>query len=159
MSRLPLLVGENPSRTGDRYWQFPLSGLVGKTLCDCAGIEPSPDGSKYGRYYWELRERFDCVNVFERYASATPWSVPKAREAWSTWLLTEAKPEEPLVVVCLGRKVAQAVGHDRPYGIWAETGLLQVVLAPHPSGANRMLNDAVYRAMLGRILREAVARA
>jgi hypothetical protein len=33
----PLLIGEMPSRSGDRYHAFPLSGAVAQTLCQMAG--------------------------------------------------------------------------------------------------------------------------
>jgi hypothetical protein len=43
---LPLLVGEQPSRTGDRFHEFPLSGAVAQTLCQMAGIPPDSEGTR-----------------------------------------------------------------------------------------------------------------
>src|SRR5882757_7259680 len=76
----PMLVGEAPSRGGDEYHRYPLSGPPARVLCRLAGIEPDGRGTTYGRWYWPLRERFLAVNLVERYADAEPWSAPRARE-------------------------------------------------------------------------------
>jgi uracil-DNA glycosylase len=156
---LPLLLGECPSKAGDRYHAFPLSGAVGKRLCGWAGIESDADGSAYGRYYWPLREHFDCLNVIERYADANPWRTAVARERWTRWLLDRSDEErrESLTVVCLGRRAAEALGHDRPWGEWFEVGLLRVVTIPHPSGRNLLYNDPAMVAVAARVLHEAIA--
>lgn len=144
----PILLGEAPSKAGDRYHHFPLSGRPARVLCELAGIPPQAEGSTYGRWTWALYDHFECSNVFDRYAQATPWSVPAARER-AVELLNELRlrsvdPEgEPLavpapVLVCLGRKVQAAVfgaldGDARPvkarpggwggcfgdFGVWA----------------------------------------
>lgn len=160
MSRLPLLLGESPSRGGDHYWRFPLSGAVGQRLCEWTGIEPEPEGSRYGRYYWALREHFDCLNVFDRYADATPWSIKRAEDEWTKKLLVD-RGDDPLVLICLGRRVERAVGfrRARPWGEWFEVGLLQAVTVPHPSGLNRLYNELDERVRTGEVLREAMRRA
>lgn len=114
---LPILLGEAPSRQGDRFHAFPLSGRPAKVLCQLAGIQPQTGGTQYGRWTWALYEHFDCSNVFERYADATPWSAPKARDRAREMLaeLEHAHPFDgraglPPVIVCLGRKVQRAVG-------------------------------------------------
>jgi hypothetical protein len=145
----PMLLGEAPSRSGDRYWRFPLSGTVARTLCKMADIPPEDEGSRYGVWTWALYDRFECVNVFERYAQATPWSAPRARER-------VASMEMPPVVVLLGRKV-QAAFCLRPLDFfeWAHEGARSFVVIPHPSGLNRVLNDPEQRAMCGCVLNEA----
>lgn len=159
----PVLLGEAPSRGGDRYHAFPLSGRPARVLCELSGIPPEPDGSTYGRWTWALYERFECRNVFERYAAATPWSAPKARDA-----VAEALPElVGRVVVCLGRRVQAAVagalqiGHAPPvpYNAWrmdVPGEPSRWVTIPHPSGLNRMLNDEEERVQAGIVLRAAL---
>ncbi len=152
----PLLLGEAPSKSGDRYNRFPISGRVSETLCRLASIEPEKEGSRYGRWYWPLREVFSVGNVISRYATAYPWSIPRAQRAWSHWLLSE-EVRGPLVVICLGRRVQRAVGlgADREWGEWLFSGDLAAVAIPHPSGLNRTLNDADVRLRVGRTLDEA----
>lgn len=116
----PLLLGEAPSKLGDRYHHFPLSGRPARVLCELAGIPPQAEGSTYGRWTWALYEHFECRNVFARYATATPWSAPRARAAAlellakleATARVDIDEPEAAIpatVVVCLGRKVQAAV--------------------------------------------------
>jgi len=88
----PILLGEAPSRGGDRYHTFPLSGRPARVLCELAGIPPQPEGSTHGRWTWALYDRFECHNLFERYADATPWSAPTARER-ARLLLEELRAE------------------------------------------------------------------
>lgn len=149
-------MGEAPSRAGDRYYRFPLSGAVGKRLCEFAGIEPEDEGSQYGRWYWALREHFDCLNVIERFADAYPWRVEVARERWRVWRADEGRGTT--VVVCLGNRAADAVGlgSDAPWGGWESGGGLTYVKIPHPSGRNRLYNDEATRARAGVVLREAM---
>jgi uracil-DNA glycosylase len=158
--RLPLLLGESPSRSGDAYYRFPLSGRVARTLCELAGIPPDEEGTTYGRWTWALYARFECRNLFQRHAQATPWSVPAARARAIT--LTAALCGD--VVVCLGRRVHAAVygalGEAPPgFHVWETIPLLgdedalRVVAVPHPSGLNRLLNDPAERARVGETLR------
>lgn len=172
--RRPLLVGEAPSRSGDRYHMFPLSGRVARTLCTLAGISPQDEGSTYGRWTWALYDHFECVNVFERYAQATPWDVNKACTRFAE-IVMGGRPG-PRVIVCLGRRVQAAMlgwfngnlafGGDDFYD-WnvAVRGddpllapLVDVVSIPHPSWLNRLLNDPEQRELCGATLREAMSR-
>lgn len=154
----PLILGEAPSRAGDRYHAFPCSGAIGKRLCEFAGIEPDVEGSAYGKYYWPLRDRFDCLNVIERHADAYPWSVVRARERWTRYLLTRpaAEQRELLTVVALGRRAADAMGYHGDWFKWLEVGLLRVAVIPHPSGKNLIYNDPSARERAGQTLREAM---
>lgn len=127
---LPLLLGEAPSKQGDRYHAFPLSGRPARVLCEAAGIPPQPEGSTYGKWTWSLYEHFDCRNLIERYADATPWRVPTARDH-ARAILAELRDRDPddaptpdalgytptaedfpppvPVIVCLGRRVQKAM--------------------------------------------------
>lgn len=146
MSRpLPLLLGEMPAKGTDRYGQiFPLSGAVGKRLCIWAGLEPDPDGSKYGRYYWPLRERFDCLNAIHGHQK---WDVEVAKKHLNAYFLEYGPPG---LVICLGRRPAEAMGLPirHPWGVWfpSNPGIAQMVnwritVIPHPSGRNLLYND------------------
>jgi hypothetical protein len=109
----PILLGEAPSRAGDQFHAFPLSGRPAKVLCELAGIPPQPEGTRYGRWTWALYEHFDCRNLIERYADATPWPTVAAR-GLAVELLDDLKAEHVTVkpapvIVCLGRKVQTAV--------------------------------------------------
>lgn len=179
----PLLLGEAPSRGGDRYHMLPLSGRPAKVLCTLAGIPPQDEGSTYGRWTWALYEHFATANVFRRYAHASPWSAPAARERALELLVDHA--EYP-VVVCLGRKVQAAVygalgvsadllstgGEWGPlagdYGRWLPPQAIRpvapdgvdltvwLVTVPHPSGLSRLLNDPGQRERAGETLRQAM---
>lgn len=154
----PLLLGEAPSRTGDRYYRFPLSGAVARTLCQRAGLPPDGPPEEIASWSWGLYEHFDTLNAIQRYADASPWSAVKARERWRKWL-DEQEDEAPRVVIALGRKAADAIGiGGAPWGVWIPAARTDMILAPHPSGRNRLLNDDLYQRMLGRILREALER-
>lgn len=163
---LPLLVGEQPSRSGDRYHHFPLSGAVAQTMCQMAGIPPQEGGSRYGMWTWALYERFDCANVIARHK---PWNASEAAAAIAG--LIEPSRE---VVVLLGRKAqrayvdAQAPGDSVLDGArWYEwrvdpaspTGRREVVVIPHPSGLNRTYNSPDDRGRAGRVLRDAMEKA
>jgi hypothetical protein len=126
----PILLGEAPSKGGDRFHEFPLSGRPAKVLCDLAGIPPQPEGTQYGKWTWALYERFDCRNLIARYADATPWRAATARDR-ATAILADLErcpldsdwcdgaicvdrgvycpKKTPPVIVCLGRKVQAAV--------------------------------------------------
>jgi uracil-DNA glycosylase len=173
----PLLIGEAPSRTGDRFHAFPLSGAVAQTLCGLAGIPPQDEGSRYGRWTWALYERFECRNVFARYRSATPWDAARAAET-----LRQASRElDGRVVVCLGRRPQKAlhdaldVGGSGPpdYYVWERIStrqgpdvtmpggwrhgvLVATVAIPHPSALNRRLHEVDERERSGSALRAAL---
>lgn len=153
----PLILGEAPSRAGDRYYRFPLSGAVGKRLCQFAGIEPEVEGSQYGRWYWALREQFDCLNAIERHEDAYPWRVERARRRWAAYVEENGLPE---TVVCLGNRAAGTVATRlaiTEWGEWVALAGTRAVKIPHPSGLNRLYNDEAMRALAGRVLREAMA--
>lgn len=121
----PVLLGEAPSKHGDRYHHFPLSGRPARVLCELAGIPPQAEGSTYGRWTWALYDNFECRNLHDRYADATPWRVASARDRAAA-ILDEMRAEHvaaggaltstdgsawtpPRVIVCLGRRVQAAV--------------------------------------------------
>lgn len=172
----PLIFGEAPSKSGDKYHMFPLSGAVAETLCKLAGIAPEIDGSRYGRWTWALYDHFECENLIERWpgrqgtGSAFPMDVAKVHAETK---LLEARGR---VVVLLGARLPKAFGIDMPFYSWrfvcpAEdfdvdvhvpdivhrpTGWTKIVSIPHPSGLNRMLNDPAERERCGVVLREAM---
>lgn len=153
-----VLVGEAPSRTGDRYHHFPLSGRPARVLCTLAGIASQEEGSTYGRWTWALYDHFVCVNVFNRYAQATPWSAGHAR-ACADEIRRSEDAQGSRVVVCLGRRVAAAFGiDDQGFYHWVpvEGDGIRFVALPHPSGLNRLLNDPDHRAKAGDVLRDAM---
>lgn len=160
---LPILVGEAPSRTGDRDPTRALTGKSGRRLADLAGL----------RWPAEYLRRFGRVNLlldwpgqdgdgslFDGVAAA-----PRARalgEVAQAW-------RSPLVL--LGRRVAACFGrgdapwfrpsdaatvHDGP--TW-RTFQLRSWVVPHPSGASRWWNSpdcqALAAAFLTRLARAA----
>jgi len=166
-----LLVGECPSRSGDRYWEFPLSGAVAQTLCLMAGIPPEPEGSRYGRWTWALYDAFDCVNVVERHPSGG-W--PRQEAATTLERTLENASSDYEVVVLLGRKAQQAyVDAHEPatspldgadFYEWvvdtlSPTGRREVVVLPHPSALNCIYNEISARRRSGVILNEAIEKA
>jgi hypothetical protein len=162
----PLLVGEMPSRSGDRYWEFPLSGAVAQAMCQMAGIPPQSEGSRYGRWTWALYDRFDCGNAIERYQA---WDVTAGASC-----LREGIQGDHEVVVLLGRRPQEAyVAMTEPaespvdgadFYEWvvdpnSPTGRREVVVIPHPSSLNRMYNSDGNRRRAGEVLREAMDKA
>jgi hypothetical protein len=164
----PLLIGEAPSREGDRHYRFPLSGRPARVLCEVAGIAPLQGRNGDLATTRALYEQFKCLNLIERYEDATPWRAKPARAAamrlHEKHLARRCDPGEAhrnqVVVVCLGRRVAGAMGlrPDHQWGAWLEAGLLQITVVPHPSGLSRIMNDPEIRALVGRVLNDAVAR-
>jgi hypothetical protein len=161
-----LLVGEMPSRTGDRYYLFPLSGAVAQSLCQMAGIPPQEDGSRYGRWTWALYEQFDTVNAVERHG---PWDSDAAGAR-----LAEEIESDREVVVLLGRRAHSAyVRMTAPaesnlasldwyrwrVDMLAPTARREVVVIPHPSSLNRIYNEAEPRRRAGEVLRQAIEKA
>lgn len=164
----PLLVGESPSRSGDKYHAFPLSGAVAQTMCQMAGIPPEPDGTRYGKWTWALYEHFDTINAIERF----PRHGFLIAEAAAR--LREEIESEREVVVLLGRKVqhayadmtapAESLVEYVPFFHWivdqnSPTARRQVVVMPHPSALNRMYNFPAERRKAGKVLNEAIAKA
>lgn len=160
---LPLLLGEAPSRTGDRYWMFPLSGAVAQSLCEMAGIPPQPGGTRYGQWTWALYEHFDCQNLFERYQG--PKGVGADFPAEPARRLGEAILPSlgGRVVVALGARLPLALGLGQAnfyhWGCSAIEPIFQFVAIPHPSGLNRRYNSYAERERAGAVLRESMQRA
>lgn len=156
---MPLLVGESPSRSGDRFWRLPLSGAPARVLCQCAGWEADGPAAQLGSWTWALYSRFETVNTIERYADASPWSAPRARERGEAIWVAAVRERRPSVVL-LGRRVAAAFGLvDVDFFAWRGGGgvaMPRVVVLPHPSGRNLLLNEPRTRERIGRALREAV---
>lgn len=174
IAQLPILLGEAPSRSGDQFWMFPLSGRVAESLCGMAGIPPMAGESRYGRWTWALYDHFECMNLIERYPGAQgsgasfPMSIARAA-------LVERLPEiEGRVVVLLGARLArllmptdtsetfyqwevsypQSVGPDGELVYQARPTTM--VAIPHPSGLNRMYNATQERERAGEVLRQAM---
>lgn len=139
----------------------PLSGPPARVLCELAGIPPDEDGGP-GRYFWALREHYETLNLFTRHVPE--WSAPEARRR-----AQEIRAGLPKVTVLLGARVAAAfcVTPFRPGQIieWAgapievEGGIVgrhcYFVVAYHPSGLNRRLNEKAERTKMGLLLRDA----
>lgn len=162
----PLLVGEMPSRSGDRYHMFPLSGAVAQAMCQMAGIPPQEEGTRYGRWTWALYDNFDCVNSIERHGK---WDSTVAGER----LRGLIEPERE-VVVLLGRRAqtayvrmcepAPSLISRLPYWHWrldmaSDTGRRQVAVVPHPSSRNLIYNHSDPRVKTGEVLRAAIEKA
>jgi len=165
---LPLLLGEAPSKSGDRYWQFPLSGAVGERLCRVAGIEPQESGTRYGRWYWSLVEHFECRNLMERYPG--PLGKGAAFPAGQALAaLQELLPEiRGRVVVVLGARLGSMFGIYPGPGFYewhkvmhlsGERVDLMVASIPHPSGLNHLYNDPATYERGRAVLQEAMRRA
>lgn len=169
MSDLPLLIGEAPSKSGDRYYMFPLSGAVAETLCKLAGIPPQPGGTRYGQWTWALYDHFECENLIERWpgrqgrGSAFPMDVARSK---AVMMMPRMRGR---VVVVLGSRLASVFTlatkgwHDKAvtydgHGVVHQASC-QAVAIPHPSGLNRLLNDPAEREHAGTVLREAMQRA
>ena len=151
----PLLIGEAPSKTGDRFAEFPLSGNPARVLCNIAEFPPDAEGGP-GKWTWALYERFECHNLIRRYKDAEPWQPALAQERAEEILERQDVPERP-VIVFLGRKVGTAFGLHDMFFEWRELedGPVSIML-PHPSGRNRLLNDPGVRAWMGGNLRKAI---
>ena len=155
---LPVLIGEAPSKAGDRFHNLPLSGPPARVLCRLAGIPAQDEGSPWGQWTWALYEHFECCNLIKRYKDAEPWSVPRARVRAVQLLQKEDLGRR--IVVLLGARVAAAFGHQDKTGwfMWHEHPFEHVVI-PHPSGRNRALQVPAVRALTGDALRHAMERA
>lgn len=161
----PLILGEAPSKSGDRYWRFPLSGAVGQRLCTWAGIEPEPGGSRYGRYYWPLCEAFDLRNLLERYPGSLGSGValPAHLAHPAGVCLQEEWGRARRVVVLLGRRLARLFDVGEEFFIWHLKVVSQessrtpvfIISIPHPSGLNRLYNSEAVVGSASRTLREA----
>lgn len=173
--RQPLLLGEMPSKRGDEFYAFPLSGSPAVKLLRWAGIPWKPAD---GAAYWTLVERFDTMNAQERYAPK--FDLEAARVRWTRYLLRGVPERQPVTVVCLGRNAQRTIGAESrctcggDAGVsgdshsvgcpaylgdwfhWREAGLLRYVAIPHPSGRNRLWNEEGAFERAGLVLREAL---
>lgn len=152
----PLILGEAPSRSGDRYWMCPLSGAVGERLARWAGVEPDPDGSRYGRWYWPLVEVFELRNLLERYpgpagrGAALP--TGPARQAWVD-LLPELTGR---TVVLLAARIPAVAGLPTYFYAWQRPSwCARAVVLPHPSTLNRIYDDPDAHTRAATVLRAA----
>lgn len=157
----PLLLGEAPSKhrviDGFDMADFPMCGSVNRMMMKILEIDVVNDGVTplWRQLYAELRERFDCENVFDTPLPKGGWPQKEA-----TMRVVELMREEPnRVAVLCGRKVYDTVweaahhGEPRPAKSWAgpswytiqPMGTWVTVTIPHPSGLNRMYNDAPER--------------
>lgn len=136
-----IVVGEAPSRTSDPHEPL-LGGRSGRLLAELAGLEPY-------RFGCLLR----CVNLLPVYPG--PDKVRQMRTAGAV-LRPRLWGRRAML---LGRTVARSVGcGDQPFLTWVDTGSFDAVVLPHPSGENRLWNDAL-RARVAGVLRAEVARA
>lgn len=156
----PLLVGDMPSRGGDKHWRTPLSGGVARLLCRIIGI---PEQEANRRWTAALYERFDCTNAMLRRRA---WDLEQASSELRTWLEDERE-----VVVLLGTRAQEAYVRmtdpaESPvewhsFYEWvvdpnSPTGRREVVVIPHLASFSRT-GSMSRRA--GRILREAIDKA
>jgi len=163
----PLILGEAPSRSGDQFWRYPLSGEAGKKLCEMAGIPPldRPTSSYYGAFYWALRSHYDVANVIQRYPGPSGRGAAFPRDLARTGLMrlrAQGALSDDRVVICLGRRVQALLlpGPKVPdYYVWVRraTGM-QLVTIPHPSALNVLYNDPTHQRRAGKALRSAVKR-
>jgi hypothetical protein len=145
----PLLLGEAPGPRGGTC--DPLGKRTAKRLCDFADFMPEMDGEDPWRA--ALAKRFELRNILA-------YSPPKVGKGM-LFPLDKARAavlELPLggrIVVCLGKRVAEAVEIPRDYFRWTLKGTSVMIAVPHPSGINRVLNDPKMRARTGQVLRVA----
>lgn len=167
---LPILLGEAPSKSGDRYHMVPLSGAVAETLCKLAGIPPQAEGTRYGQWTWALYEHFECHNLIKRYPGPLGRGAALPLYTARPLAVTFAEKNEGRVIVVLGARLKSLftivldnyIWHDAMVTIGTHGEVhktpCQIVAIPHPSGLNRMMNDQGHRDRSGQVLREAMTR-
>lgn len=148
----PLIVGEAPSRTGDKYWIFPMSGLISQRFCEWADIPPLEEGTRFGRYYWALREQFDLQNLLPHYPGPG-WPADQVVPA-----VEALKPElKGRAVVLCGRRLAGSLGlGDTVRHAFISVHGAEVAWIYHPSGRTRQYNSPAERAAAGNTLKRAM---
>lgn len=144
----PWLIGEAPARTAELTGA--LHGRPASVLLAAMG-EPTERADE------RLDELFRCANLFDTFQEAHPWRLRAARARADAFHMDHLRDGKSVItIVCLGRRVGHAFGLEKsPYGRWLDAGLLRIVVAPHPSGRSRLLNDPDARKLLGRVLNEA----
>lgn len=145
----PRLLAEAPGRGVRRPFR-PLDGRGGTVLAGCARLTLP-----------ELLESFETVNLLGR------WPGPRGKgSAWDRAAAQRAARRTPLrgVTIVLGRRVMDAYASTTypwlkgaEWGEWRVGPRGQRVAAlPHPSGINQLYNNPEVRALVGRVLREAM---
>lgn len=137
--KLPLIVGESPSRTSDP--SLPLSGRCGEKLLSLTGLKRRED----------LLRVADLANVFDSWTGEKPGAAKGFRwprkEARARVLARADLYEGRPVVVALGKRVAGSLGVVKPANLTTRIVSLgnddgvRVFTLPHPSGVNRFWND------------------
>lgn len=130
----PLIVGENPSTTGNGK---PFSGQSGRRLMELLGYDN----------YKVLQEKFHLENLCEaRYSKVRARDRALSLRDHHYELLSNQDPKAAKHFILCGVKVQEAFGIPqlkpfscRLYG--GERGLWLWAF-PHPSGLNRFWNDA-----------------
>lgn len=148
---LPLLLGEAPGSGGGT--RDPLGARTARRLADLAGWPPERGESD--PYRAALARRFELRNLLAR----NPGKVGKgaAFPLGDARLAAAALDLDGRTVIALGKRVAAALGIPTDYFEWRSVRGARVVVVPHPSGINRVLNDAATREATGAILREVAA--
>jgi hypothetical protein len=164
----PLLVGDHPTRAGDRYWTQPLSGVFARNLCRIAGWEGPSSRDALSGWGDALYERFECINASQRFPHGG-FNVDMAAGRLSQVITGQHE-----VVVLLGIKVARAyVGMSFPaesaldgaelYEWVTDTnspsGRREVVVLPAPAKLAGLARISGERQTIARILNEAVEKA
>jgi hypothetical protein len=164
----PLLVGDHPTRAGDRYWTQPLSGVFARNLCRIAGWEGPSSRNALDSWAELLYSRFECINAWQRHPHGG-FNVDMAAGRLSQVInLTHE------VVVLLGARVQKAyVGMTFPaespvddLGLFewivdpnSPSGRREVVVLPAPAKLFGAARVSAQRQVISRILNEAVEKA
>lgn len=143
-----VIIGQAPSSTSDP--SVPLSGKSGKFLAKLAGVP-----------FEKLGDVFERVNVLNEH----PGNAKKKGDKFPMRLARPAaaalKPSlSGRKVVLLGKKVAEAFGHDgAPFEWVPDPAGFEVATCPHPSGVNLFWNSVENRAeacrFFGAIMKDA----
>jgi len=163
----PLILGEAPGKGKAIVADlFPLSGPVGVTLCQLAGLEDEalstrPGTSRYGHYYWTLKRHYDLDNLLEEYpgraGKGAAFPVDVARQ------VAEQRRDEwhGKVMILLGARMKRVFFTQRvPFyeWFWWPYYGTSVAAIPHPSGLNRAYNEQSHKDRARLILQQAIER-
>lgn len=164
----PLLVGDHPTRAGDRYWSQPLSGVFARHLCRIAGWEGPSSRNALAAWTDALHERFECINAHQRFPYGG-WNPHMAAGR-----LSQAINITHEVVVLLGPKTQAAyVGMTFPAESPVEglelfewivdpnspSGRREVVVLPAPAKISSYARIPEQRRSISRVLNEAIEKA
>lgn len=160
----PLLVGDQPTRDGDRYYTEPLSGVFARRLCRIAGLSGPSSRNDLAGWTALLYEHFECINAIKRHSG---WDADAAADRLGFKITSRHE-----VVVLFGRKVQKAyaemtrpasseVGNADFYewttDVLSGTGRRQVVLLPAPRLIGHQ--DPRRSHAVGEVLNEAIEKA